>query len=89
MEQPRIPCVPCGAGMSEQKTTPAPSLLAAAEALVHAYRARYAKRSTDGFRHNAPLYEEMVALNAAAIAFRVARPGPAHFDMSKVEGDGT
>jgi hypothetical protein len=70
-------------------TAPAPSLLAAAEALVHAYRARYAKRSTDGFRHDAPLYDEMVALNAAAIAFRTTRPGPAHFDMSKVEGDGT
>lgn len=67
----------------QHETTAAPTLLAAAEALVHAYRARYAKLSTDGLRRDAPLRDEVAALNAATLAFRAARPGPAHFDMSK------
>jgi hypothetical protein len=37
----------------------------AGEALVHAYRERYKKRSTDGLRADAPLFREVADLNAA------------------------
>lgn len=46
------------------------TLLAAAQALIDAYRARYTKPATGGIRTDAPLRQEMAALNAALVQER-------------------
>ncbi len=48
---------------AQQSATSA--LIGAAEAVVDAWKAKYRKPSTDGFRRDAPLAEEVANLNAA------------------------
>lgn len=63
--------------MSDELKPEDRALIEAAEDLLTAYRERYAKRSTDGVRTNAPLRREMGTLKIALDAARAQGPGEA------------